>query len=372
MKKILTLAAVALATLAVAAPARAQALRTVKVTPHNNLQAAINKLGRAGGTVVFRPGTYRVSRPLKLPAGNRAMLTLSGYGATVDLTAATPRFLVWNRSSGTVFRHITIAGFRVNAMGRHPSRGSYSPIGFDMQSGPGVYGADAISIENLTLKDITATNIATSPTSAWNPCDINIMTQGSGRHITGVLVKNCHLKGGSRGVSVLAQGSRSSVTINKIAITGCRHDTGINPSSFSASTNYQVGQYGHLGTLTMSKDYGARAFDCGIEIDNAASATLTGCVEENCYYNEYYDTNFATPLSGAGTGTTTLRNCTARVTRSVHGGTGFGIGWEGVPIGTIRLDNFAAHLAYGTKNAWWIDSSAVRMKALLINGVRAH
>jgi hypothetical protein len=338
----------------------------VTVTPSSNLQSAINALGTKGGTIVFSPGTYTVSTPLELPANNSAMLTLSGYGATIDLTASTPRFLVWNYSSGSLFRHFTVAGFAVNAENNHPSSGSYSPIGFDMQSGSSIYDAGNISIEDLTVQDITGTNIATSPTSAWNPCDVNIYTNGA-QHVTGVTVTNVHLLGGSRGIDVWA--GPGSVTMDQIVITNNWHDTGMNPTSFSASTNYQIGQDAHLGTLVMTNNFGARAFDCGIEVDNAENATLTGNVEQNCYYNEFYYTNFATPLSGAGE--MTLQNDTASVTTSVYGGTGLGVGWEGVNIGTINVNNFTSSLSYGTKTQWTVASGVV-MQGLLLNGVKVR
>jgi hypothetical protein len=339
------------------------------------IQAAVDACGKGGGTVAFPAGTYLVSRPIKLPAGNSEQLVLSGYGASIKLTATTPRFLVWNRTAlHQTFRKFTVEGFTVDAGNKHPASGAYSVLGFDMAIGSAIYDAAYLNIEEVTLRNCTVENVATSARSAWNPCVINVFTtqwnpaESTWNHIEDVLVQGCRLEGGSRGVNITANGPYPlSCTLDRITIRDCWHDTGIDPIAFSASTNYHVGQSGRVGTIEVSNCYGARAFDCGIEIDQPSKGLISDCVVENCYFNEYYYTNFTTPLEGAGE--TTFRDCTARVTKPIHGGTGFTIGWEGDPIGVIKLDNFTTQLAYGTKVAWQVNTG-VTMKGLYVDGAK--
>ena len=53
------------------------------------IQSAVNACGTRGGTVTFAPGVYTVTSSIKLPPGNTAPLTLSGYGAKIVLDGAT-------------------------------------------------------------------------------------------------------------------------------------------------------------------------------------------------------------------------------------------------------------------------------------------
>ena len=344
------------------------------------IQAAVNARGTGGGTVTFPAGTYVVSSPIKLPAGNTDVLTLSGYGATISLRNTTPRFLVWNRpATHQTFRKFLVEGFTIDAGNLHPARGHYSVLGFEMQSGRGIYDATYLNVEEVTVKDCTVVNVATSPTSAWNPCVINIYTSQSTHmeatpdYLTDILVQGCHLEGGSRGVNIWAgSGSHSAVnvTLDRVYIRDCWHDTGINPTSFSQSTNYHIGQWAKTGTIELTNNYGARAFDCGVEIDQAQSGLVSGCVEENCYYNEFFHDYFTAPLNGAGQ--TTYVNCTANVDRSIVGGTGLGIGNGGVTYGRIDLNNFTTNLQYGTKNRYIVAPGVVMTGGLYIDGTKVR
>ncbi len=333
------------------------------------IQAAVDACGNRGGTVRLPAGTYLVSRPIKLPAGNTSRLTLSGRGATIKLTNTKPRFLAWNRTTdGQVFRDFVITGFKVDAQGKHPASGSYSVLGFDDANTGGYHTPNSISVENLTVKDCTVVNVATSPRSIWNACVINVFTSGTGR-ITDVTIENCRLEGGSRGVNIWAAERSSNVVMDRIYIRDCWHDTMVNPVAFSASTNYHIGQFARVGTIELTDNYGARAFDCGIEIDQPAQGLIENCVIENSHYNQYYYTNFNTPLTGSGR--TTFRNCTANVTIPVYGGTGFTIGWEGTKIGTVELDGFTANLDHGTKVTWQVNSDVV-LEGLYVDGVKVR
>ncbi len=329
------------------------------------IQAAVNSCGNRGGSISFPAGTYMVSAPIKLPAGNTNVLTLAGVGATIKLTNTKPRFLAWNRTSaGQVFRNFVIRGFKVDAQGKHPASGSYSVLGFDDANIGGYHTPSSISIQNLTVKDCTVVNVATSPRSVWNACGINVFMTGTGS-ITDVTIDGCRVEGGSRGINVWAADASSNVVLDRLLIQNSWHDTMVNPVAFSASTNYHVGQFAKVGTITLRNNYGARAFDCGIEIDQPTQGLIENNVIENCYYNEYYYTNFKRPLSGSGQ--TIFRNNTANVTIPVYGGTGFTIASEGVSIGAVKLEGFTTNLRYGTKVPYQVNSG-VSISSFMVDG----
>jgi len=343
-----------------------------------SIQAAINACGALGGTVVFPAGAYLVSAPIKLPASNTSLMTLAGYGATIRLTNATPRFLVWNRTAmHQTFRKFSVVGFEVDAGNWHPASGSYSVLGFDMQPGSTVYDAAYLNIEEVTVKDCRVYNIATSSTSAWNACAINIFTtqwnsaEATWNHVNDVLVQGCRLEGGSRGVNIWAGGPQNlSVTLDRIYIRDCWHDTGIDPTGFSSSSNYHIGQSGKVGTVEVTGCYGNRSFDVGVEIDQAASCLVQDCTMENAYYNNYYYTNFADPLSGSGT--TTFNRCTAKVTTSLRGSGnyGFTVGNEGLDMGAIVMTGctYDCDLS-GDHRAVFIPSTVDHLDSLNVNGL---
>lgn len=340
----------------------------VNIAPGGNIQAAVDSLGTKGGTIVFAPGEYTVSAPIKLPHSNANMITLSGHDAVIKLTNDKPRFLAWNRTAaGQVFRKFTIEGFRVDAQGKHPSSGSYSVLGFD-DANIGGYGTPSnISVEDLTVRDCTIVNVATSRTGAWNACGINVFVSGAG-HLNDVTIDGCRIEGGSRGVNVWVADRGSTASIDRLIINDNWHDTMLTPDYFHASTNYHVGQFGRVGIVTVTNNYGARAFDCGIEIDQPSQGVIAGNFIENCYWNEYYYTNFAKPLSGAGV--TTFRDNTAHTTMAVYGGTGLTIGNEGVAIGRINIDRFSTDLKYGTKVKIQVNSGVTFSDGMYVDGVK--
>ncbi|MEI6237327.1 MAG: dockerin type I domain-containing protein [Candidatus Saccharibacteria bacterium] len=341
-----------------------------------NIQAAIDSKGTNGGEITFAPGTYTISSPIKLPAGNLAILILSGNGAIINLVNTTPRFFVWDRTAmHQTFRKFFIEGFNVDAGNNHPASGSWSVLGFDMKSGSGYYDAGYLNIEEITIKDNHIYNVATSSISTWNAIDIHVGVSHWGdesteNHINDILVQGCRLEGGERGVNINGYGniaSATNITLDRIFIRDCWHDTGVDPVQFGQSTNYHVGQSGKLGTVEITNSYGARSFDCGVEVDQAANGLVQDVTIENPYYNMFYYTNFNTPLSGAGK--TIFNRNTARSTIATYGANGFGVGYEGLGIGDIILTDFKyASSLTGWRTAVNIPDNSI-IKSLSINGL---
>ena len=325
-----------------------------------SIQSAVNACGTRGGTVVFPAGTYLVSKPIRLPAGNTSLLTLSGYGATITLSNTTPRFLVWHRTVGTprvqTFRKFSVEGFAIDAGNKHPASGEFSVLGFDTRVNNTVYwGGAYVNIEEVTVKDCTITNVATSPTSAWNAVDIHLGTgqfkaaEATRNHITDILVQNCRMEGGERGVNINGYGPYPlSIDLDRIYIRDCWHDTMVDPVQFGPSTNYHVGQSGRMGTVQITGCYGNRSFDCGVEVDQPANGLVQDCTIENAWNCLFYSTNFTTPLTGAGS--LTYDRCKAQSdVLPLDAQQGFAVGWEGIDMGALTLTD----CEYTTNNNDW-------------------
>ena len=348
-----------------------------------SIQAAINACGTRGGTVVFPAGTYLVGNPIKLPAGNTSLLTLTGYGATIQLTNTTPRFLVWNRTAlHQTFRKFFFEGFAVDALNHHPASGAWSVFGFDMWEGGGYYDAGYLNIEEVTVKNITMKNIATRnvplESETYNAVGIHIGVAHWGvettqNHIRDILVEGCRLEGGERGVNICGYGDTPglcNITLDNIFIRDCWHDSLIDPVYFGRGTNYHIGQSGKLGYFELTDCYGARSFDCGVEIDQPSSGLVRGVTIENANTCQFYTMNFNTPLTGAGS--LTLEGCTAGATLpAAQGGEryGFFVDYNGVPLGAVTLRNcrYDCDLS-GWHEAICIPSTVAHLDSLAVDG----
>jgi hypothetical protein len=342
------------------------------------IQAAIESCGTGGGTVIFPAGTYLVGSPIKLAPGNVAPLTLSGYGATVRLTNPTPRFLVWNRTAlHQTFRKFIVEGFSVDAGGLHPASGKWSVLGFDMRSG-GLHDSTYLSIEDIIVRDCAVKNVATSPDTAWNACDINMYTsqwksrESTWDHISDVLVRNCRLEGGQRGVNIWAGGPGPvSVSIDRVYIRDCWHDTMTSWSVYTKSSNYHIGQYGSVGRAEVTGCYGNRSGDVGVEMDQPSEGLVKNCTMENAGWTGYFYVHFTNPIHSAGS--LTWQGGHAADRTCANDSYGYVIGSVGLPLGTIRLqDSTYTISAPGTDHrALYVPNSspAVTLTAFSCDGL---
>jgi len=299
------------------------------------IQAAVNSLGTAGGTVSFTSGkTYLTNAAVKLPAGNTAPLVLSGFGATIKLQAVTPRFLIWNTTaSGLTFRHFTVQGFTVDAQGHHPASGSFSVVGFDCTWG----STSSTNIEDVTVKDVSTINVPTmNNPQSYKAFNVNVYTSGTA-HITDVLVQKCHLAGGTAGVSIWGSVSTSNVTIDRVYIRDCWHDTLMTFTQGGPSENYHIGQYAHVGTAEVTNCVGYNSGDVGVEINNTTACLVSGSTMTDSFYEGFFYTNYSTPLS-VGSDYCTFQNDHAILNRTGPGSFGYVNYWvNNIPLGDIRI-----------------------------------
>lgn len=333
------------------------------------IQAAVNACRTGGGTVTFPAGTYLVSRPIKLPAGNTALLTLSGYGATITLSNTTPRFLIWNTkaTTGLTFRHFLVQGFTVDAEGHHPASGSWSVVGFDA-----TYGTPSnTNIEDVTVRDVSTVNVPTMDNpQSYKAFNVNVYTSGTA-HITKVLVQRCHLAGGTAGVSIWGANATSNVTMRRVSIRNCWHDTGIQFTQGGGSENYHIGQYAHVGSAAVANCTGYNSGDVGVEMNNTSEGVIANCTIDNPSWGAFYYTNYAAPLRGAGS--LMWKNDVANVAIQNVAGTGqygFAVVGAGRPIGTVNLSNCSYNLtAQGPDHRALFVASTASMTALNANGL---
>jgi hypothetical protein len=342
------------------------------------IQAAVNEKGTAGGTITFDPGAYTISTPIALPPGNSSMLTFSGYGATVSLNMETPRFFVWNKTTDhQTFRNFNFLGFVVDAGDNHPVSGSWSVFGFDMKSG-GYYDSYYLNIENVTVTDVRVTGVVTSPTSVWNPQGINFVVcqdapnEATWNHVDDILVQSCRVEGGSRGVSIWAGGPDNlSVTLDRIYIRDCWHDTLATMTASSASSNYHIGQQGRVGTAEVTGCYGNRSGDVGVEMDNTSEGLVENCTMDNAAWEGYFYTHFNVALRGAGS--MTWRDCHVNVSTENAWGAGqygYKVATMGYPIGTANLSNCDYNLtAQGPDHRALVVADGTDLVALNADGL---
>lgn len=332
------------------------------------IQAAVNACATSGGTIYFPPDhTYAVGAPVRLPAGNNALMTLYGYNATIKLTSTSPSFVNFNTTgSGLTFRKFLVEGFTVDAQNLHPASGSYYVFNFDASGYAG-------NIEDLTVKDCTTLNVATSPTLVWHGWNFNVKTDGSGTHCNDVLIQGCTANGGIAGFSVWAP-TGSNVSMDRIYIRDCYHDTGYPFSVFQIVENYHLGQAAHLGSFEITNCVGKNSGDVGVEIDNCSAGLVKDCTIYNARTEGYYYTNFATPLH-VGSDYCTWENC---ATIDTHTGADGFFGFvpqedaSGIALGDMNIINcsYTVDPAITAPTHAALDTdTASTLRSLNINGL---
>jgi len=247
-------------------------------TPGNNLAIAIATLGPAGGTVIVPPGTWVWESVPALPKNITGQLRIIGApGATIQLTAAAPRFLDFNRTADyDTFQNIEVRDFIIdaNSIGgkHHVILGTY------------VNGANQqrVNIQSLTLRNIRAVNVLRDPNTGTNHrLGVWIMTAdpggGSATTLNDILCENVRIEGGNAGIGVGSASSTAITSCDRVTFRSCYHDTGTVPTASFSSSNYQIGGYASSGQAVIEACYGANSGDVGVEIDNAISASVRDC-----------------------------------------------------------------------------------------------
>ncbi|HXU04231.1 MAG TPA: hypothetical protein VN903_24895 [Polyangia bacterium] len=284
-------------------------------TPGNNLSIAIATLGAAGGTVIIPPGTWVWESVPALPKNLTGQLKIVGApGATIQLTAAAPRFLDFNKTAaGDTFQNIEISDLTIDAN----NIGGIQHVIIGTRS-PGTQMTD-INLQSIAVRRIRAINIYTDPAGVGTNNRLGVWFV-VGRSAVGnftikdILVEDVRLEGGASGVVVAGQNpsANAPVDIDRVVISRCYHDTGVAPNLVGASNNFQIGGYATGRGGHIIDCYGNRCGDAGLEID------IGDCLVERTQIDNGLGSNFFVTLfsqqTNPGEQSVVFRKCSSRVT----------------------------------------------------------
>ena len=334
------------------------------VTPTSNLQAAINGLGTTGGTILFSPGTYTLTAPLKLPSGNMAMLTLSGYGATIKLNSAAPRFCDFNRTADyQTFAYFTVEGFQIDA-GNVATEDHV--IGFAYINGQVL---QRINAHDITVKDVTAYNIAHANVAGAFRVGISISTYQRDRNeptmntIENIYVRNVKLEGGSAGFDVHGvdySGSlptafgQTNIQIDNVSFDGCSWDSGVRGVTWTGD-GILAGVGASCGRLYVNNCDFRGSGDNSIEVDGWDYALVTNCHSEDAFYVGYFMSNLGFPIHGIPGQQIIWRNCTSNNVALKTSNKAWCIGASSAanPVGALTLESGVATNGGNTNAGMW-------------------
>jgi hypothetical protein len=322
------------------------------------IQRAIAACGTSGGTILFPPGTYRLEARdaggLKLPAGNRAPLVLSGYGAVIELSEDVPRFLDFDRTADhQTFARFTIEGFAIDA---GAVRGNGHVIGFTAVEQSAM---SRINVEDIVVRDVRAYNIHTDTASPHESVrqgltlSVNQWEAGepTTNRVRRVLFENVRVEGGTHGFSVggtvygLEDGwpqypGEVNIEIDDIRLRGCSWDSGVRTSHGWVGDGMIMGGGASCGSLYVSDCDFRGSGDNNYEINGWRLAIVTDCVSEDARFCGYFFGNHGWPLGGVNGQRIVWRDCVHRGTGAMPSGDGWVIGTPSTvrPLGTLVLE----------------------------------
>jgi len=350
---------------------------------YDAIQAAISACGVNGGTVVFPPGTYLLNKPaaggLKLPAGNMKRLVLSGYGATIKLSANVPRFLDFDRTADyQTFAHFWVEGFSVDA---NNVGGFEHVVGFTyIHGGP----LARLNVDDIVVRDIHAYNILTD--TAWpgrTSCreGLVISTHQWSRAeaitdtIRGVFIENVRLQGGNVGFAVGGSdysGDRPadpSIEIDDVHLHRCSWDSGVRAEKGWPSNGMHLGWEAKGGSLCVRDCVCRGSGDNNFEVNAWHHALLENCVSEDANNVGYFFENYSWPTGHTMNGQTIIwRNCVHRQISNMSASRGWAIGTPSAthPVGTLDLEGCSVYsTATDVSSAGFFSTSPAKVRGIV-------
>lgn len=349
---------------------------------HAAFQQAIEVAQTVGGGVILTPGkTYLLDRSehAALNIARTSALTIFGQGATVKLSANTPRFLDFAKQADhDTFQNIEVRDLTVdadNVGGRHHVvMGTY-------QNGT---TQSRINLKDITLRNVKAINVKTSSeTGTDHRLNVYLIvsrsaagteTDGPRNVIERISCEDVSLEGGNQGFVVGGTGIATTgleVFWDEVNFLRCRSDLGVAPTSSYASVNFQIGSKGYGRRCSMRDCFGANSADEGVEINCATYVDLHNVVIEDAFNNHFYFRHYNT-LETPGLQRITARDCHAR-TININTGSGFHVVAPGVtgasPHGIITFEDCSYFRAReepgGTGNAI-LTEAASEFKAIQV------
>jgi hypothetical protein len=352
------------------------------------VQAAIDACGRKGGTVLFPAGKYYLGEPggggLKLPAGNKKPLVLSGYGALIKLSAHVPRFLDFDRTADyQTFAHFRVRGFAIDAGN---VGGVNHVIGFTCVDQTAM---SRINVRDIVVRDVRAFHIRTDTSSPhrsvrqgiciavnqWQPYEARKNT------IRDIVVDNVRLEGGTHGFSVggLDYGVKGlwprkpgevNIEIDNVRLRDCSWDSGVRTSSGWVGDGMIMGGAASCGSLYVSGCDFRGSGDNNYEVNGWRYALISDCVSQDAAFCGYFFGNHGWPLGGAAGQRIIWRRCTHRQVTAMPASNGWVAGTPSTvrPMGALTLDGcFMESTVPNTGGAGFVDMTRrVAVKSISI------
>jgi hypothetical protein len=282
------------------------------------VQSAYNQLvANGGGTLVFPPErTYYMNNAfnpaaLKVTRDNartRRKTTITGAGATIKLSAATPRFIDFNKVADyDLFRHLEVRDLTIDADDvqgpHHVVIGCYQNGTFQQR-----LNFESITVRNIKTINVFSDNSADRPPHERLNVDLTSWHQSPGEttqtHVFDFLVEDCEFSGGNFGVAVVPQNVSDganiacNVFLDRIIVRRIKHDTLVKPVRPSSSAGVQLGQGGFGGTFLVEDCRSYNSFDVGVELDSPTFARVTDCTVVDAKMNSFLGGNlFQTPVN---------------------------------------------------------------------------
>jgi hypothetical protein len=316
--------------------------------PWAGWEQAFASIPASGGRVQFDRGHYTQNASIKLPVGLTGWLfVVGGPGVTITLTASAPRFLDPDLTADhQVVRNIWIEGFEIDA----GSIGGKDHVIFgNYVAGGGVGGWQRVDWDRIVIKDVRAYDLVVDPSTASHRGGIAILSSQTANAepikdtITDIYIEDVRIEGGNWGILIDGNGPASAdhlnVDIDGIWLVRCWHSLLARQPRF-ASSNFQVGEKGRVGTVHVIDCFGRYAADTGLELNATASAHVPGTTIEDAAVANFYYTNYNTPRSEP---LVAFDHCVSRITGPVDAP--YGIGWwikdtrSNGPSGRFRIDH---------------------------------
>jgi hypothetical protein len=350
------------------------------------IQAAIDAKGTNGGDITFAPGTYNLSKSIKLPPGNTAMLILSGNNAKIILRGAMG-FLEFNDTSNyQKFQNFTIQGFELDASLRLAASGYYFIGATNSFSSLYVKRGD---VENINIKDCyihgapslnyaspignaVAISLGTKQGAFKNQTAADGVVESTTNYVKHINIDNVRIEDGDSGILVMTEVSGSitgtathpseansiadDINISNVRFVTKKTSENINTTSLIYyNTGIQVGGWGKGGTLNVRDCYLEGSPDNLLELDNMMVANITNVETKSSRGISTTIRTFGYPLDAVppGPGTMTVTYTNMNYTQGVGGPNGFGYSWAEVnhkdhPTYNVVYNNCHVTLANGT------------------------
>lgn len=316
-----------------------------------------------GGIVLFPPGVHYFSDAssgavIKLTRDNdtsRGKVLIRGPGATIKLSADTPRFIDFNKvADHDIFWNHEICDFQIDA---NNVSGNHHVVIGTLQNN---VVQKRIGVQNLAIRRVRAYNIPTDTTGTnirrgmWIVCDHAANDEATQDTLARITYEDCRLEGGNYGFTVAGSngvGFSTNVFVDDIRYIRCFHDTLSTPTAVFSSANFHIGSTGFGGIYRIEGCRGIRAGDVGVEVNAPTEATVSDTVIEDACVAHFFCRNFRAPLLPSGQ-EIVYKDCFAVDTRIAGGtvavaGHGFLIGLDNTssesPFGHVILDKCRHH-----------------------------